>query len=121
MILFEVMDKAPPLGEILVPIVIAGIASFLLCLWKPMAWIVALPCCALIGLFMTSEILGEFVGPAIRAEDPVYWYASILTALACCMAPLLGSIMSPRRTNRLRGNASGSRIETQSFGNKKTE
>jgi hypothetical protein len=115
------MDKEPALGEILVPLALAGIASFLLCLWKPKAWIIALPCCVPIGLFMTSEVLDEFVGPAIRAEDPGYWYASILTALAWCLAPLLGSIISPCRTSRSRGDASGSRIETQSLGNKSTE
>jgi hypothetical protein len=70
---------------------------------------------------MTSEIFDEFVGPAIRAEDPVYWYASILIALACCIAPLLGSITSPRRTDRSWGKAWGSRIETKSLGDKSTE
>lgn len=121
MIFLEVMDKEPALGLILTPMLIAGIASFLLCLWKPKAWIVAFTFCALIGQFMTSEIFDEFVGPAIRAEDPVYWHTSILTALACCMAPLLGSIMSPWRTNRSRGDASGLRIETRSLGDKSTE
>src|SRR5262245_401234 len=103
MIILEVMDKEPPLGEILAPLAFAGVAAYFLCLWKPKACIVALPCCALIAMFMTSEISDKFVGPAIRAEDPVYWYASILNALACCLAPLLGSIMSPRRVNRSRG------------------
>src|SRR5262245_20059825 len=104
MMVLEVMDKEPPLGEILAPLAIVGIAAYLLCLWKPKAWIVALPFCWMIAAFMTSEIFDEFVGPAIRTENPVYWYASVLTALACCLAPLLGSVMSPRRTNRLRSS-----------------
>ena len=110
MIILEVMDKEPPLVEILAPLALAGVAAYLLCLWKPKAWVIALPCCFLIAVIMTDEVLDKFVGPAIRAEDPVYWYVSILTALACCLAPLLGSIMSPRRASRLPGTPRNSRI-----------
>jgi len=99
MIILEVMDKEPPLVVIIVPLIFAGITAYLLCLWKPKACIATLLCCALISIIMTSEVLNEFVGPAIRHEDPVYWYASILIALACCLAPLVGSIQSLRRTN----------------------
>jgi hypothetical protein len=110
MIILEVMDKELPLGEILAPLAFAGVAAYLLCLWKPKAWVIALPCCLLIVLIMTSEVLDKFVGPAIRAEDPVYWHASILSAIACCLAPLLGSIMSPRHASRLRETPRDSRI-----------
>ena len=102
MIILEVMDKEPPLGEILVPLAIAGVIGYLLCWWKPRVLIVALPLCVVIASILTSEISDEFVGPAIRAEDPVYWYVSIIVAVACCLAPLLGGVVSLRRNRHSR-------------------
>jgi hypothetical protein len=102
MIILEVMDKEPPLGEILLPLAIAGVIGYLLCWWRPQALIVALPGCVVIAGILTSEITDEFVGPAIRSEDPVYWYTSLIVAIACCLAPLLGSVVSYRRIHRSR-------------------
>ncbi len=102
MMILEVMDKMPPLGAILAPVAFAGVSAFFLCLWKPKACIVAFPFCWMIAGLWTALIFEDYIGPAIRSEDPAYWYAAALTALACCLAPFLGSFLSPRRANRSR-------------------
>jgi hypothetical protein len=93
LLLFEVMDKEPPLAQTAILYCVLAVAGFLLAQKRWWFGLAVLPVVALFAWADVSELRDPFVGPAIVREagllHVVLWYVLILASIAhsgyhCC-------------------------------------
>ncbi len=96
---FEVMDKEPPLGLVLLFFLSVGGAGMLMGRRRPLLCLPFVAVLLILGFAGFMELNDAFVGPAIREGGGLAYVAlSYLAILGGIAMPLAGAVIGARRT-----------------------